>query len=490
MSDSSPELTIIVADGVRRGRSTLTASVGSAIVFVDTFDLTKATARDQFVATVCERSGVDQAAVDQMVLAEAAKAVAQRTQGQAEEDADAPNGSEDLLAAMPEAVRAEAEEMLASPELLQTIVNDIGQLGVAGEEDLAATIYLLGTSRLLDKPLAAIVQGQSSSGKSYLIEKVATLFPPEATVIATRMTSQALFHLKPGSLIHRFVVAGERTRMVNDDTAEATRALREMLSGGKLVKLMPVKVGGGIETIEIRQDGPIAYVESTTLGEIFKEDANRCILVTTDEQQAQTRRIIDRLATGYARGAPESAVKTIVTRHHALQRLLRPLPVIVPFAQRLGQLMADERVEARRAFPQLISMIHASALLHQRQRPLDDSGRLEATQDDFQLARRLLAKPMERLLGGRLTDSVLRFYGHLCDWYGTANEFTTRDVMQRERSCKSSVYGWLRELHDAGLVTQVEAGRGQTPTVWRLLADPAGGLGTAVLPTTEELFDP
>src|SRR5262249_16728051 len=83
--------------------------------------------------------------------------------------------------------------------------------------------YLAGVSRLLERPLAVIVQGPSSSGKSYVIAKVAELFPPEAVVLAHQMTPQALFHMEPGSLEHRFVVAGERSRLENDDSAEATR---------------------------------------------------------------------------------------------------------------------------------------------------------------------------------------------------------------------------------------------------------------------------
>jgi len=34
----------------------------------------------------------------------------------------------------------------------------------------------------------------------------------------------------PGSLVHRFIVAGERSRLENDASAESRRALREMIS--------------------------------------------------------------------------------------------------------------------------------------------------------------------------------------------------------------------------------------------------------------------
>jgi hypothetical protein len=181
----------------------------------------------------------------------------------------------------PAEIRDEAEELLQDPNLMKRICDDIALVGVAGERTLTATLYLVGTSRLLGKPLSAIVRGSSSSGKSYTLEAVASLFPPEAVIHAQQMTPQALFHMESGSLVHKWIVAGERSRLENDDKAEATRALREMISSGRLSKLMPMKVGGEIVTELIAQEGPIAFCETTTLGEIFNEDANRCILLQT-----------------------------------------------------------------------------------------------------------------------------------------------------------------------------------------------------------------
>ena len=74
---------------------------------------------------------------------------------------------------------------------------------------------------------------------------------PKSVVWATSMTPQSFYHAKPGSLSHRWVVAEERSRIENDDKAEATRALREMRAG-RLSKVM--KVGGEIFTCMIEQD--------------------------------------------------------------------------------------------------------------------------------------------------------------------------------------------------------------------------------------------
>ncbi len=476
----SDGLTLHFAPCGRNGTVTVTAKLAGDVLAVEKLDLGRSKQREAFAAAVCkDRPGIDPADIEALLLREAARLT--ETVGEA-----GPEAEPDPLAAMPEAVRAEAAALLESPHLLQTIVADIARLGVAGERELALTVYLVGTSRLLPGPLAAIIQGPSASGKSYVVERTARLFPPEAVIHATQMTPQALFHMEAGSLRNRFVVAGERSRLENDDRAEATRALREMLSGGRLSKLMPVKLGGEIVTQQIEQEGPIAYTETTTLTQIFDEDANRCILLNTDEQPEQTRRILTKLAANYSGAVPEGEAAAIIERHWAMQRMLKPTPVVVPYAERLAELLNDERVETRRAFPHLISTVRSLALLHQRQRQIDQDGRLLASPDDYQVARHLLAKPLGRLLGGRLSDPTQRFLERLRGWYD-GEEFTAHAAALKERASRSSVKGWMRELNQAGFLTLIEAARGRTAAKWALAVD-APDETEAFLPTCETLF--
>ncbi len=392
-------------------------------------------------------------------------------------------------------VREEAEQLLADPALLERIQADIESVGVAGEEDLRLTLYLVGTSRLLPRPLAAIVQGQSSSGKSYTVEKVASLFPPESVVLATQMTPQSLFHARPGSLSHRWVVAGERSRVENDDRAEATRALREMLSAGRLTKMMPAKVNGEIQTVTIEQEGPIAFVESTTSARVFEEDANRCVMLSTDERRSQTRTILRRLAL-HASGKVQSDRPRVQARHHALQRLLERRTIVIPFAERLADLLEvfADRVECRRAYPQLLALVQASALLHQRQRRTDQDGRLIAEPADYGVAARLLSGPLARTIGESLSDPARRFLDRVLGEVDDPIDpmpvpFTAKDVRRRLKTARSTVGGFLSELEDKGFLDPAEAaagGRGRPPRAWK----PTGrdGEDVDVLPMPEFVF--
>lgn len=455
--------------------------MGGDPVHIDAFDPASAAARSRFAKALREKVpalNADDIDAELLRLADAPDT------DQQNDECGAKPAEDDPVA------RREAEALLADPRLLTTILDDIAVLGVAGERELTATVFLTGVSRLLDAPLAVIVQGPSSSGKSYVVSKVAKLFPPEAIVLAHQMTPQALFHMPPGSLTHRFVVAGERSRLENDDRAEATRALREMLSSGRLSRLMPVKSGGTIETVLIEQEGPIAFAETTTLTNIFEEDANRCLLLNTDEQIEQTERVIRSLARGYGGAGVEPETREALHRkHHALQRLLEPVRVVIPFAEELGAKFATRRVEARRAFPQVAHLMMAVTLLHQRQRERDAGGNLVATPEDYQLARHLLVKPLSRHEGG-LSEGARRFGDTLRKEAGIGRVFTTREAKAWEGAARSSVHGWLGELHDAGLLDLVEQGKGRTPSTWKLVAVGDDGLGQVILPPAEELFAP
>jgi len=84
--------------------------------------------------------------------------------------------SQEELKGMPVEVKREAMRLLNSSDLLGEIIEDAADLGIAGEPVLFATIYLVATSLMLDKPLAVIVLGSSSSEKTFVVEVVLKLF--------------------------------------------------------------------------------------------------------------------------------------------------------------------------------------------------------------------------------------------------------------------------------------------------------------------------
>jgi len=481
----------------KQTKVSLRVLAGEDVLEDDTIDLGKKSQRTAFAERIAAAAEVPVEDVESELLriADERRAGNEPKPDTAPVDDDLAEQTRAALEQTDQDVRKEAERLLEDPALIDRIQADIEAVGVAGEDDLRLTLYMVGTSRLLRRPLAAIVQGQSSSGKSYTVERVASLFPPEAVVLATQMTPQALFHARPGSLSHRWVVAGERSRIENDDKAEATRALREMLSAGRLTKMMPAKVDGEIQTVTIDQPGPIAFVESTTSARVFEEDSNRCVMLSTDERRGQTRTIMRRLAM-HASGAIRSEGPRAVARQQTVQRLLERRTVVIPYAERLVDLLEvfADRVECRRAYPMLLALVEASALLHQRQRATDQDGRLIAAPADYGIAARLLSGPLARTLGENLSDPARRFLERLLAEVDDPLDplpvpFTSKAVRQRLRTAKSSVAGFLSELEDKGFLDAAEAapvGRGRPPRAWK--PTNRDGEDVDVLPPMEEMF--
>lgn len=452
-----------------RARLQVAARIGDELVHVDSVNLADAKARSRFVDALASKGCGSAEDLDKQLMQIAAQpepAVVRvgdaKTEGLRQLDEAAAAALKDT----PDDVLRAAREMLESPGLMGIVVNDIHALGVAGEDDLIAGLSLCFASRLLDDPASAKVQGTSSSGKSYITRKVGETIPPESLFVATDITANALYYVEPGRLVHRVVLAGEKSRVQDDQAAEATRALREMISEGRLSKAVPVKIDGALKTIRIEQPGPIVHCESTTLADLFDEDANRCVLLATDESAAQTRLVLN-LNAARAMGLTTDPAP-ILAKHHAAQRMLKRLYVEVPFADKLASAMPMERPQVRRAFGQLVALTRASATWHQRQRsvePLEHGNTIQADFNDYAIARHVLLRPLARALGAALPDAVVRFGVWLLDFEARLPAgsdptnrhptFTNRDLGTASGcsiTSRGTRHRYLDRLADAGFI--------------------------------------
>ena len=71
-------------------------------------------------------------------------------------------------------------ELARDPSPLLTIGNDLAAIGIVDESDSAKLVYLAYTSRVLEDPAAIVARGVRGTGKSVLLTKTATLFPPRS----------------------------------------------------------------------------------------------------------------------------------------------------------------------------------------------------------------------------------------------------------------------------------------------------------------------
>lgn len=362
-------------------------------------------------------------------------------------------------------VDQEAVMMLKATDLFEHILVDIASIGLTGEAELALTLYLVMTSRLLEKPLCAIVQGASSSGKSYAIETVAKLIPPDEIVMAHDFSEQAFYYLPPGSLKHKAVICGERLHRRTGRDGQArdnSKAFREMVGSGVLRKAVTTKRSNGkFRTEQIVQEGPIAYIESTTATSINDEDATRLLPLSTDESSEQTERVVSemkRQAKGEHVG--NSGRQAIIARHHAMQKLLKPLAVRIPFIDAIS--LPTNNITTRRTFGHLRSMIEAVALLRQYQKELQHDTEteqefIEADATDYAIVFRLLAPILPRVYSG-LNHKSLELFELLTERTSDGDSgnalFTSKDCQEWSGVSEATIRRRLKPLVDAGVVAQ------------------------------------
>ena len=305
---------------------------------------------------------------------------------------------------MTEAERDEALQFLKDPQLTQRILEDYAACGLVGEATNKLVSYLAGTSRLLDRPLSVLVQSSSAAGKTSLLEATLALMPSEAQIRMSSLTGQALYYMGTGELKHKILSVAEEAGV-----AEATYALKLLQSDGRLQIATVGKDSGSGRSVtqHYEVEGPVAMLLTTTAEHPDMELANRCLVVSANEQAEQTAAIHQRQRVSFQQALANDTDQTIVQRHQNAQRLLQPLPVTMPWADRLT--FRTDQVRYRRDHAKYLSLIAAIALLHQYQRKQvtrrgrESAGKsVVATLDDLELANRLatavLGEPVDSLL--------------------------------------------------------------------------------------------
>jgi hypothetical protein len=458
----------------KNGSATVTARLGDDILAHAKVDFSKPGARTRFASDVTKgRPGIDGPTLEKELLRIGAELSARRAT--IDEAPPAQPDAHELLMKMPQHVRDQAREMLESKGLLDNVAQDVQDLGIAGEQELIKTIYLAATSRKLPDPVKLIISSGTSTGKTITARKTTSCIPSEDVIDAGSMTARALYYFPDPAtaLRHKLIVSGERKKAQSEEQADATAALRQLLSDHKLTMIFTDTSVKPPVTRRLEIEGPVSYLETTTSSpaEIFNEDLNRCLLLSADERPEQTRRVIYHIAEARA-GARPLDTDAIVQKHHALQRMLQQRGVLTPFATQLALEFKSDRPEARRAFGQLLAMVEASALLHQFQRQLDTDGRIIATLEDYEVARDLCLTPLARLLGGQISAAAIRFHERLLKWDKSAGEFSTTDAYKFDGKSDRAVLGWLKELVQIGAAEQTHESKGSRAARWRLTAMP------------------
>jgi len=257
-------------------------------------------------------------------------------------------------------------QLLQSPDLFDQVVRDMDALGYVGEELNKQLVYIAASSRKLEDPISILILSASAAGKSFLVDTVRKLIPPEDVIAVTSLSDQALNYIPDGQLLHKFLILGEA---VHSESIE--HQIREMLSGHELSRMVAIKdeKTGKMATHTLTKQVIVSAIMSSTSHDINPENASRCFLVNADESGEQTARIHASQREKYSLSRYFDRlhrVPRIISRHHAAQRLLRSLLIVNPFAEHLD--FPRSLIRTRRDHERFVDLIACVCFLRQYQK--------------------------------------------------------------------------------------------------------------------------
>jgi len=461
---------------------------------IDTVDLFSARSRKTFIADVValyhEEERTITGDMNRIVI-------------EAEKSATKPDQTgETKVIRLTEEDRKEGEKFGKRKDLLSAIFQDIEKYGYIGERANSLAAYLCMTSRKMDDPLALLIVSGSGAGKSALQDTALALCPEEDLVKVTSLTERALFYKDELSLKHK-VLAMEELAGAED----AAYAIRNLISSKVLIIESTIKdpLTGRLTTMENRVYGPTSVFQTTTRPDVDPETRSRFLVTTIDESREQTKRILEaqrksRTLEGFQRKLQR---QDILRKHHAFQRLLKPLPVFNPFSELLT--FTDERLLTRRDQPKYLALMETIAFLRQMQKSVKqatEDGRaydyIEVSLSDIALANELaleilgrsldeLSGPSRRLL--LLIDELVCKLTKERKTEQVESFFTRRELREFTRWSDYQIHHYLNQLVALEYLVPV-SGRNGSQYQYRLVWDGQGREGERFvlgLKTVEEL---
>jgi len=467
---------------------------GESAFHVDTLDLYVARQRSVFTKQAAQEIGIK----EEVIRRDLGRVLMKLEELQDEQIKKALEPEKKEIEIGPEE-RALAMELLRDPRLLERIIEDFALCGLVGEETNKLVGYLGVVSRHLEAPLAIMVQSSSAAGKSSLMEAVLAFLPEEQRVQYSAMTGQSLFYMGEQDLKHKVLAIVEE-----EGAHSASYALKLLQSEGVLTIASTGKdpATGRLLTHQYRVEGPVMIFLTTTAIDLDEEMLNRCLVLSVNEDRAQTQAIhrVQREAQTLEGLLQRRDRSTILAVHRNAQRLLKPVFVANPYARELT--FHDSQTRTRRDHMKYLTLIRSIALLHQHQRPrktVQHHGRtveyIEVALADIAVANRLAHEVLGRSLDElppqtrRLLLAVDTLVTAECERQKMARSdyrFSRRDVREATGWGDTQLKIHLHRLEEMEYLLAHRGGRGQS-FVYELVFARLADSGKPTLPGLIEI---
>jgi len=279
----------------------------------------------------------------------------------------------------------EHKNILNNPNLIPLIIKEAHKL-IVREDDTLIALIIINWVRFVknSQPTSSnvLINSYTRSGKDYIAKNLYPIICPKDKYIHQSKISKEAFtywhHEEPD-----WTWDGKQLHLEDASSDLMNSSVFKTMSSGSNTAAVVVKN----RTVEFDVPGkPNITITGYNINP-NQEAIGRYPIVHMDESKEQTHAI--KIYKSILESGKINQTKNFILRD-AIQSL-KPVEVIVPFAEKLPSLFPDS-ILMRDAFGRFLDYIKASAAGHQYQRNKDEKERIIATYDDYLIARIVLMK--------------------------------------------------------------------------------------------------
>jgi primase-polymerase (primpol)-like protein len=299
-----------------------------------------------------------------------------------------------------EEIHLKALEILEHGDPIQFISDSCGRMVLGAEKAFKKLICCVAVQGIKQSSgLHPKLNGESGSGKTWVVLTFAHHLPPEAVVKGSSSNLAAFYH-QDGDQVFRILDDYQAGNETLDTIIKQTSSVFHQKYDHRTVKKQePVTLYIGSE-----QTWAITSVDSSQDIQVL----NRQIPINVDDSEVLTRKVNARTIQRYGEGEGQFPEDETVRVCREIWRILRAdglISVKIPFWQRIEWL----EVSNRRNPSLFMDLLVAHTAMNRYQREKDSEGYYLATEDDFQAAKALFTDKDAEELVHRLTRKEREF---------------------------------------------------------------------------------
>ena len=325
---------------------------------------------------------------------------------------------------------------------------------MVGQGDNATLLFFIFLTRLFKNPLHAIVMGSSGSGKTHLLQGVASTIPRQHINVTTSLSENTLYYTPKDFLKHKILLQEDL-----DGAYNALLPLRELMSNQEISRFSTKTNSrtGYSKQVYLHVEGPVCVAGATTKERVYEDNANRSFLLQIQEDAQHEAQVLEYQGKVAAGLINVKQYEKNIDLLKACQLQLDPMEVVIPFAPKLE--LPPHVFKKMRTKNHYLTLIKAITLWNQKQRKRikDNDGNilLVSTLEDVRWANKLSRENLLRKsdeLSGKTRSFFESLKTFIADTSRNDAAFYAKDIRKYFRLHPMQIKRFLDELEGRGFI--------------------------------------